>query len=117
MQHRRVGRKFNRLKGQRVAFFRGLASNLIRAGRIETTETRAKAIRPIVEKLVTMARKGDLASRRVVIARLGNAETARRLVEDIAPRYTERPGGYLRIQKLMGARKRDGVTRAIIEFV
>ena len=117
MQHRRVGRKFHRLKGQRVAFIRGLASNLIRAGRIETTVTRAKELRPIVEKLVTIARKGDLASRRLVISRLANAETARRLVEDIAPRYAERPGGYLRIQQLMGARKRDGSTRAIIEFV
>lgn len=117
MQHRRVGRKFHRLKGQRVAFFRGLASNLIRAGRIETTETRAKAIRPIVERLVTIARRGDLASRRIVISRLANSETARRLVEDIAPRYEGRPGGYLRIQKLMGARKRDGAPRAIIEFV
>lgn len=117
MQHRRVGRKFHRLKGQRVAFIRGLASNLIRSGRIETTETRAKAIRPVVEKLVTIARKGDLASRRLVISRLANAETARRLVEDIAPRYVDRPGGYLRIQKLMGARKRDGSSRAIIEFV
>jgi large subunit ribosomal protein L17 len=117
MQHRRVGRKFHRLKGQRVAFMRGLASNLIRSGRIETTETRAKAIRPMVERLVSIARRGDLASRREVISRLANAETARRLVEDIAPRYKERPGGYLRIQKLMGARKRDGASRAIIEFV
>jgi large subunit ribosomal protein L17 len=117
MQHRRVGRKFHRLKGQRVAFIRGLASNLIRAGRIETTVTRAKEIRPIVEKLVTLARKGDLASRRLVISRLANADTARRLVEDIAPRYKERPGGYLRIQQLMGTRKRDGVEKAIIEFV
>jgi large subunit ribosomal protein L17 len=117
MQHRRVGRKFHRLKGQRVAFIRGLASNLIRAGRIETTVTRAKEIRPIVEKMVTIARKGDLASRRLLISKLANSETARRLVEDIAPRYVERPGGYLRIQQLMGARKRDGATRAIIEFV
>lgn len=117
MQHRRVGRKFHRLKGQREAFIRGLASNLIRTGRMETTEIRAKEIRPIVEKLVTIARKGDLASRRLVISRLANSETARRLVEDIAPRYAERPGGYLRIQKLMGARKRDGAGRAIIEFV
>lgn len=100
-----------------MAFLRGLASNLIRAGRIETTVIRAKEIRPLVEKLVTIARKGDLASRRLVISRLANAETARRLVEDIAPRYEGRPGGYLRIQKLMGARKRDGSPRAIIEFV
>lgn len=117
MQHRRVGRKFHRLKGQREAFIRGLAGNLIRAGRIETTVTRAKEIRPIVEKMVTIARKGDLASRRLLISRLDSSETARRLVEDIAPRYVERPGGYLRIQQLMGARKRDGSSRAIIEFV
>lgn len=117
MQHRRVGRKFNRLKGQRVAFIRGLANNIIRNGRIETTVTRAKELRPIVEKLVTIARKGDLASRRLIISRLDNVDTARRLVEDIAPRYAQRPGGYLRIQQLMGARKRDGVSRAIIEFV
>ena len=102
MQHRREGRKFHRKKGQRVAFMRGLASNLIRSGRIETTEIRAKALRPMIEQLITTARRGDLASRRLVIARLANAETARRLCEDIAPRYKDRPGGYTRIQKVMG---------------
>lgn len=117
MQHRRVGTKFHRLRGQRRAFMRGLANNLIRHGRIETTETRAKALRPFVERLVTIARKNDLASRRLVVSRLANRDTARRLAEDIAPRYKERPGGYTRISKLMEARKRDGSRLAVIEFV
>lgn len=117
MRHRKTGKKFHRLTGQRRAFMRGLANNLIRAGRIETTETRAKALRPQVERLVTIARKNDLASRRLLVTRLHSKDVARRLVEDIAPRYATRPGGYLRIQKTMTRRKRDGAPTAIIEFV
>lgn len=117
MRHRKEGKKFGRMTGQRRAFMRGLAGNLIRYGSIETTETRAKALRPVVERLVTIARRNDLASRRLVASRLDSRETARRLVEDIAPRYTGRPGGYTRILKLADRRKRDGTRTAIIEFV
>lgn len=117
MQHRRVGKKFHRLRGQRRAFMRGLADNLIRHGRIETTEVRAKAVRPLVERLITIARRGDLASRRLVTARLQNKDTARRLMDDVAPRYVDRQGGYTRIIKHEQSRKRDGAPVATIEFV
>jgi len=117
MRHRKEGKKFGRMTGQRHAFMRGLANNLIRTGRITTTETRAKALRPMVEHLVTIARRNDLASRRLVAARLDSSISARRLVEDIAPRYVGRPGGYTRIQKLGAVRKRDASRTATIEFV
>jgi large subunit ribosomal protein L17 len=117
MRHRKEGKKFHRKTGQRRAFIRGLAMNLIRQGRITTTETRAKALRPVVEKLVTIARRNDLASRRLIASRLASPTAARRLVEDIAPRYQGRPGGYTRILKLATLRKRDGTHPAVIEFV
>lgn len=84
---------------------------------METTEVRAKAIRPVVEKLVTMARKNTLAARRLLISRLQNERLVGKLMSDIAPRYTSRPGGYLRITKLAAVRKRDGAKMARIEFV
>lgn len=118
MRHRKkTSRKFHREKGPRKAFFRNLASDLIRKGSITTTEIRAKAIRPIVERLVTIAKRQDLASRRLVISRLGNKQVAERLFGEIAPRYKERPGGYLRITKSSKKRKRDSAPVATIEFV
>ena len=117
MRHLKKGKKFNRLKGPRAAFVRNLANDLIRSGSIETTEVRAKAIRPVVEKLVTFAKKQTLASRRVILSRVHNAKIADKLYHDLAPRYAERKGGYLRITKLAKTRKRDGVRVARIEFV
>lgn len=117
MRHLKKGKKFGRLKGQRKHFLRNLASDLIRKEKIETTETRAKAVRPIVEKLVTLAKKQNLASRRLLISRLHNARVAKKILEEIAPRYLERKGGYLRITKSSKARKRDGAGLATIEFV
>jgi large subunit ribosomal protein L17 len=117
MRHRKAGWKFHRTAGRRRSFVRNLANDLVRAGRIETTEIRAKAIRPVVEKLVTLAKKQTLASRRLVVARLQNKRTSAKLVEEIAPRYANRAGGYLRITKLAKSRKRDGSRIAVIEFV
>ncbi len=117
MRHLKKGKKFGRLKGPRQHFLRNLASDLIRKEKIETTETRAKAIRPIVEKLVTLAKKQNLASRRLLISRLHNARVAQKMYEDIGPRYLEKKGGYLRITKSSKARKRDGSQLAVIEFV
>lgn len=117
MRHRKVGKKFHRETGQRRAFLRNLANDLVRAGRIETTEIRAKAIRPIVERLITLAKKQTLASRRLVLARLGNARTAAKLFEEIAPKYATRPGGFLRITKVGKTRKRDSAPVAVVEFV
>lgn len=117
MRHLKKGKKFGRLKGPRQHFLRNLASDLIRKEKIETTEARAKAIRPIVEKLVTLAKKQNLASRRLLIARLHNARVAQKMYKDIGPRYLDKNGGYLRIIKTSKARKRDGTMLARIEFV
>src|SRR5688572_11791894 len=106
MRHRKVGRKFHRKTGPRRSFVRNLATNLIRTGRIETTEARAKEIRPLVERMVTIAKRQTLASRRLLVQRLHSPEVAHRLLDDIAPRYAERRGGYLRIRKAAKRRKR-----------
>lgn len=117
MRHGKEGKKFHRTTGPRRSFVRNLASDLIRHGRIETTETRAKAIRPVVERLVTIAKKQDVASRRLLLARIQNKRVVNHLVDEIAPRYQSRRGGYLRINKLTKLRKRDGTQVAVIEFV
>lgn len=117
MRHRKVGKKFHRVAGRRRSFFRNLVNDIVRSGRVETTEARAKALRPQVEKLITLAKKQTLAARRLVLARMGNAKTAAKLFEEIAPKYATRPGGFMRITKLGKARKRDAAATAVIEFV
>lgn len=117
MRHQKQGRKFHRMAGERKSFLGILSFNLIRNGKIETTEIRAKEIRPSVEKFVTIAKKQTLASRRLLLARLRNKSVVDKLMGDIATRYASRNGGYLRITKLGAVRKRDGALRAIIEFV
>lgn len=117
MRHRRKGKKFHRKRGERKAFLRNLAADLIRAGKIETTETRAKAIRPIAERMISIAKRETLAGRRLLFARLGNKHIVAKLCEDIGPRYKTRSGGYLRITKLAQSRKRDGTRMARVEFV
>lgn len=117
MKHLKKAKKFHRMIGQRSAFFRGLANNLIQREKIETTEARAKAIRPIVEKYITLAKKNDVAHRRILLARLQNKKSVGHLCDDLANRYKDRAGGYTRITKLMSIRKRDGSRLATIEFV
>ena len=109
--------KFNRKKGARRSFLKNLIQNLIMIEKIETTETRAKAIRPIAERLVSIAKKGQLANLRVLISRISNKRAAMKLFYEIAPKYKERVGGYLRIVKLGGARKRDAAKMARVEFL
>lgn len=117
MRHLKKGKKFHRVRGARRSFLRNLANDLVRNGKIETTEARAKAIRPIVERYVTMAKKQTLAARRVLIARMQNQRLVGKLMTDVAPRYAERQGGYLRVVKLMKHRKRDAAPLAVIEWV
>lgn len=117
MRHLKKGKKFNRLTGPRRSFLRNLANDLVRNGSITTTEARAKAIRPIVERLVTHAKGGTLAARRLLLRRVHNAVVAEKLFGELGPRYADRKGGYLRIMKLGTARKRDGSRLAKIEFV
>jgi len=117
MRHLKKGRKFNRLKGARAAFLRNLANDLVRAEHVETTEARAKEIRPIVEKLITRAKEQTLADRRLILKRVHNKKIAEKLMSNLGPRYANRAGGYLRITKLAQSRKRDGSKLARIEFV
>ncbi len=93
-----------------------LASDLFMHEKVATTFAKAKAVRPLAEKMITKARKGDLHSRRIVMKTITNKDAVHKLFEDVAPRYTDRPGGYTRITKL-GPRRGDGAEEAIIELV
>ncbi len=122
MQHKRRGRIFGRKRDQRKAFFKSLISALVLKKRIATTEARAKEIRPMVEELLTKAKSATLgnagaalAKRRQIIART-SPKIAKILIEGLAPKYSERKGGYTRILK-MGVRKSDAARLALIEFV
>lgn len=117
MRHHNNTKKFGRNKNQKKALLNSLALNLIVREKIKTTEPKAKELRPFVEKLVTRAKGGSPATRRLIIAKLSNRSSeAKKLFDIIAPRYTDKKGGYTRILKL-GARKSDGAKMAIIEFV
>lgn len=109
-------RKFNFKRGPRRQFFKKLANNLVMREKIETTIPRAKEIRPYVERLVTISKKQDLASFRTLLARLPK-QSAQKLFYNLAIKYKDRRGGYLRIIKETKTRKRDGAQLAIIEFV
>lgn len=93
-----------------------LATDLFLHEKVTTTEARAKAVRPLAEKMITKARRGDLHARRIVMKTITNKEAVARLFEEVGPRYADRPGGYTRITKL-GPRRGDGANEAIIELV
>ncbi len=112
-----VKRTFSRKTGQRRSFMKGLMHNLIVHGSMATTLERAKSVRIAIEKLVTVAKKQDVAHLRLLIARLPHKVSAEKLFYEIAPRYKERAGGYTRIVKQGLTRKRDGAATALIEFV
>ncbi len=117
MRHHDNKRKFGRTKNARNALMKGLALALIAHGKIETTEARAKELRPMIEKLVTLANKGTMSSLKLVVARLYNQKgSANKLVKDIAPKYKDQNGGYTRITKL-APRAGDASKMAVIEFV
>ncbi len=117
MRHLVEGKKFGRVKKQREALYKGLLTSLILHERIETTLPKAKAIRPQIEHLITIAKKGDLAAKRLLMPKLYNKQIiVKKLLQEIAPRYTTRPGGYVRIIKT-GIRPGDAAEKAIIEFV
>jgi large subunit ribosomal protein L17 len=117
MRHGNAGRKFNRTQSHRKALFANLAASLVEHEQIVTTLPKAKDLRPIVEKLVTLAKKGDLAARRQATAELQNNEAAaKKLFEIIGPRYKGRSGGYTRVLKA-GFRYGDSAAVAVIEFV
>ncbi|PIP86749.1 50S ribosomal protein L17 [Candidatus Campbellbacteria bacterium CG11_big_fil_rev_8_21_14_0_20_44_21] len=114
MRHQKKGKKFGREKNKREALLRSLALSLINQGKIKTTEAKAKALRPFVEKLITRAKADTLFSRRIIRMRLGTPSN--KLFSEVAPTFKERNGGYTRIVKL-GGREKDASPMAIIEFV
>jgi large subunit ribosomal protein L17 len=117
MRHHNANRKFGLGKVQRRALINSLARNLIVREKIKTTLPKAKELRPFVEKLVTRAKAGDMATRRLITAKLSSsAREMKKLFEVIAPKYKDKKGGYTRVLKL-GTRKSDGSPMAIIEFV
>jgi len=116
MPRPRKGARFGNSGAHEKIILANLAGSLFWEGQITTTLAKAKAMRPLAEKLITRARKGDLHSRRVVLKTIRDNEVVTKLFDEVAPRYTERPGGYTRITKL-GPRRGDGAEEAIIELV
>src|SRR5687768_17978650 len=116
MRHRVAGRKLQRTSAHRAAMFRNMAAALIKHEQITTTVAKAKELRPYVEKLITLAKKGGLSNRRLAHARMLDDTQLVKLFDVIAPRYADRPGGYIRIVKA-GIRASDAAPIAIIELV
>jgi large subunit ribosomal protein L17 len=116
MNHRISAKKLNRTSSHRKALFKNMATALITHESIKTTLPKAKALRPIVEKLVTKARDGSLASRRHLLSILNDNSVVNKLIADLGPKYSSRPGGYLRIIKA-GFRYGDMAPMAYIQFV
>ena len=116
MRHRKAGRKFGRNPAQRKALLRQLAISMILHERITTTEAKAKRLRPVVEKLVTIAREDSQAHRHLIMSKIDHPLATAKLFEVIAPRYESTPGGYTRISKLE-PRRGDAAPMALIEFV
>ena len=116
MRHRVRGRKLGRTTAHRKALFRNQLTALFTHDRIVTTLAKAKELRPLAERMVTLAGTGSLPARRKVLTMVPDKEVVRRLFEEIAPRFTDRPGGYTRVMRL-GRRRGDGAELAIIEFV
>ncbi|MFI4997904.1 MAG: 50S ribosomal protein L17 [Hyphomicrobiales bacterium] len=116
MYHRKSYRRFGRSSEHRQAMFANLAASLIKHEQIITTLPKAKDLRPVVEKLVTLGKRGDLHARRQAMAKLGDADMVKKLIDVLGPRYKERHGGYTRILKA-GYRYGDAAPVAVIEFV
>ena len=116
MRHRKSGRKLGRNSAQRRALYSNLACALIEHGRIRTTEAKAKEVRPIVEEMITLGKRGDVAAQRHAVAFLRSKEIAHRLFSEVAPRFADRPGGYTRIVKI-GPRQGDAALMVYLELV
>jgi len=116
MRHQLSGKKLGRNSSQRKALLRSLVTSFVQKERIRTTLSKAKATRPIAEKMITLAKTNSLHTRRQALQYIYNKDAVKKLFEDIGPRFTERPGGYTRIIKL-GPRAGDGAEMAILELV
>ena len=116
MRHHVAGRKLSRSKDQRRALRKNLVTQLFKYDRIKTTEAKAKAVRNDAEKLVTLAKRGDVHARRLAAARVNESEVVNKLFNELAPRYEDRMGGYTRILRL-GRRLGDGAEMVVLELV
>lgn len=116
MRHRIKGRALSRTKAHRRAMLNNMASSLVRHEKVVTTEAKAKELRPYVEKMITLARRGDLHARRLVERKVRERDVTGKLFGELGPRFSERPGGYTRIIK-MGHRHGDGAEMARIELL
>jgi len=117
MRHQRTRHKLSRDSAHRKALLKNLCKEVIEHERIKTSEAKAKAVKPEIEKLITLAKRGDLHARRQALSALGQDKfMVYKLFEEIAPRYTERPGGYTRIMKL-GPRRSDSTEMVLLELV
>jgi large subunit ribosomal protein L17 len=116
VRHHRAGKKLGRDASHRKALYANLAGALIEHGRIKTTVTKAKAVRPIAEQMITLGRRGDLHARRQAMAFLRSQEVVHKLFAEVAPRFKARPGGYSRIVRI-GPRPGDAAEMAYLELV
>jgi large subunit ribosomal protein L17 len=116
MRHQRSGKKLGRDSAHRKALYANLTASLIEHGRIRTTETKAKAVRPVAEKMITLGRDGSIHARRQALAYLRGQEIVHKLFSEVAPRFKDRPGGYTRVVKL-GPRQGDAAPMAYLELV
>lgn len=116
MRHQRKGRRFGVQPSHRRQMLANLACSVLEHGRIKTTESRAKEVKPLVEKVITMGKAGDLNSRRTAISVLRNKQISYKLFNEIAPKYSDRPGGYTRITRL-GPRLGDAAEMVYLELV
>jgi len=115
MRHLNQGRKLNRTGSHRRALFRNLVLSLIRFGRITTTDAKAKELRRYADKMVTLGKQGDLSARRMAFAFMQSRDAVKKLFDEIAPQFKERPGGYTRIVKFE-RRRGDAAAMSVIEF-
>ena len=116
MRKRVTVRRLNRAKHKREALCRGLLSTLMLNGEVHTTTARAKEVRSRAERLITLAKRGDLHARRLALSRLPHQEAVRHLFDELGPRYAERPGGYTRTYRL-GTRRGDGAPLMMVQLV
>ena len=116
MRHRVAGRKFDRPTAHRLAMYRNLVTDFLRHGRIQTTVPKAKEIQGMAERIITLGKDGSLHARRQALRFVYDERVVRRVFDDLAPRFADRPGGYTRIVKV-GRRLGDGAPMAVLELV
>jgi len=116
MRHRKIGRRLGRNSSHRNAMFRNMVTSLFRYEQLETTDSKAKELRPIAEKMITLAKRGDLHARRQALSYIRDKDVTHRLFEELKDRYSDRQGGYLRIVK-KGNRRGDGAPVSVIQLL